>query len=103
MKGKSILILLVFLGILLLSACATVAVPTPEAKEVEQRAAGEEKIGVEGEISLDRNVYIVFDGSGSMAESDCSGEKNSLARVFPLIQGLGSSRLTLAELWSEYP
>jgi len=77
MRTKSIVTLLAFLSALFLSACSTVAVPPPEDKEAEQRTVAGKKIAVEGKISLDRNVYIVSDGSGSMGGGDCRGDKEN--------------------------
>lgn len=70
---------LLLLYILVIAACeqpqgsTPIASPTPTEEGIKLASGKQAK--VEGKISLDRNYYMVFDGSGSMGEGDCRGNE----------------------------
>ena len=65
------------LFVLLAVACDSVTVPPPEDATAERKTVSGQEIAVEGQISLDRNYYLVSDGSDSMNARDCKGDKES--------------------------
>lgn len=82
MSTKTSLRLLVFVLLLLLAlftgACETpIVVPPTQEVETARKTLAETPITVEGQISLDQNYELVFDGSGSMTYTTCKGDKEN--------------------------
>lgn len=73
------LFLIVLFALLLSSACAPAATNVGTGAIAPNQDSPAEV--QEGQISLDKNFYIVMDGSGSMSYTDCAGTKLRKSRI----------------------
>ena len=71
MKNKIVWLPLILIALLFVGACDSPVTPAPQTKSA--TATVQVVQVIEGEISLDRNFYLIVDDSDSMASNDYAG------------------------------